>query len=164
MLDLRSMAVAAAIAFLTGGALAMKYENAVWTAKVADQKQEAAQELAEATERARKAEALNDKLKTDLEKNDAQKKAAVESVLRDNRRLVRELGGLRDPGRRPSGDGAMPSGAESSGSCPGGTAGSRLSDEASEFLLEFAASCDRAATYAQTCHAWATRAAVKVAQ
>lgn len=36
----------------------------------------------------------------------------------------------------------------------GGAAGTELSAEASEFLLEFAREADRAAEYANTCHRW----------
>lgn len=70
-------------------------------------------------------------------------------LLAENRRLARLAGGLRDPSTRcPS----VPGATEPAGTAADQATGAQLSDEATEFLLEFAAQCDRAADYAQTCH------------
>jgi len=48
----------------------------------------------------------------------------------------------------------VPSGSTTAGQPEGGTTGTELSAEASEFLLEFAREADRAAQYAKTCYDW----------
>lgn len=159
MTDIRTLIIGAIVAFVLGaslsGGLVWKYEENRWGAAAAKQEKEAAKQLALETEKVRQADLRYGSFKTQVEKDDGIKKAQVESLLRDNRRLARELGGLRDPGRRPRSDGTVPSTQGTASQCASGTAEGRLSDEASEFLLEFAAEADRAATYAQTCHAWA---------
>lgn len=159
MTDLKDLIIACVITFVLGagtaGVGAWKYQENRWTATVATQKQEAAQVLANQTAKVLQAERKYDQFKTEVEKSDEIRKTQVESVLRDNRRLARELGGLRDPGRRPSGDSSVPSTPGTACQCSTGPAEGKLSDEATEFLLEFAAEADRAATYAQTCHDWA---------
>lgn len=85
----------------------------------------------------------------------------IERTLADNRRLTRELGGMRDPGRRAAacplpGAAGEPEDA-AAGARLSGTSEGLLSDEASEFILELAADADRAAEYAKTCHEWAMR-------
>lgn len=157
--DLQTAAIALGIGVLVGavtaGGLVYKYEEASWRAAAETQKADAAQELSAATERARKAEADRDLFKDRLEKQHDERATRIESLLRDNRRLSTQLGGLLDPGRREGGCGAVPGGTDSASVGAGGSSGSRLSNEASEFLLEFAADADRAAEYAKTCHDWA---------
>jgi hypothetical protein len=77
-----------------------------------------------------------------------------DATLADNRRLATELGGLRDPGRRPSCGITLSSASTTASQPDNGTTGTELSAEATEFLLEFARSADRAAQYAKTCHDW----------
>ncbi len=73
------------------------------------------------------------------------------------RRRAEQLGRLRDPGR-PGGCGpAVPAAAGPASGVTAGTTGSDLSAAATGFLLDLAADADRAAAYAQTCHAWVTR-------
>lgn len=149
-----ALAVGLAAGALGSWYLTAEYKDGVWGKAVSDQKVEAAAELQAATDRAVKAERRNVELANDLEVKHEQNQQRLDRALSDNRRLARELGGLRDPGRRPGGDCPVPAGSQAAGEPDGGTAGARLSAEASEFLLEFARDADRAAEYAGTCRAW----------
>jgi len=71
-----------------------------------------------------------------------------------NRTLAVQLGGLRDPGRRPCRQSPVSSTTPSAGEPVDRSADSRLSAEASEFLLAFAHDADRAALYAFQCRAF----------
>lgn len=158
MLNLKNLLIALAIGVLIGSLGAWyftaKYKDATWTASIDKQKSEAATQLQAATERALAAERKNTALSDKLEKQHVESTQKLDGVLADNRRLARELGGLRDPGRRPSCGGAVPETSTATGQPEGGATGAELSAEASEFLLEFARDADRAAQYAQTCHTW----------
>lgn len=89
-----------------------------------------------------------------LDAQHAQHQSELDKALADNRDLARRLGGLRDPGRRPTGACPVPVTTDAASEPAGDPAAGRLSDEASEFLLEFARQADEAAAYARTCHAW----------
>lgn len=158
MSDLKNLLITLAIGLvvgvLGGWYFTAEYKDATWTASIDKQKSEAATKLQAATERALAAERKNNALSNQLEKQHVEATQKLDVVLADNRRLTRELGGLRDPGRRPSCGSSMPSDSTTTGQPEGGTAGAELSAEASEFLLEFARDADRAAQYAQTCRAW----------
>ncbi len=163
----------AAIAFGAGMVLSIpltwyvtaEYKDALHTAAVARQKSEAAQVLQQETEKVIAAERKTAKLKDELELQHAKSLEQVNTIMAENKRLAARLGGLRDPGRRESCNGAVPSTGKTPGGNSGPTAEGRLSSEAegllsaeaSEFLLEFAAAADRAAVYAQTCHEWAVK-------
>jgi hypothetical protein len=126
------------------------------------QKAEAAQALAMETAKARKIEKDNDRIRIEAEVKHAKARDQIERTLADNRRLARQLGGLRDPGRKGS-DCPLPGSAEATSNGDAGTSEGRLSGEsagllspeASDFILELAADADRAAQYARTCHEWA---------
>lgn len=118
------------------------------------QKKEAAGKLAAATQRVLEIERQRDELNNRIEVTYADSQSEIRRILLDNTRLARRLGGLRDPGHRPSSD-CAPGAGEGAGQPAGAPAEGRLSDEASEFLLEFAADADRAAAYAALCHEWA---------
>lgn len=158
MLDVRSIALAAAIGLGIGSLgswyLTAEYKDASWTASIEKQKVEAAKQLQAATNRAIEAERSQNKLANQLEVKHVESERQLDKALADNRRLARELGGLRDPGRRPSCGGTVPTDSTTSSQPEGGTTGAELSEEASEFLLEFARDADRAAQYASTCSAW----------
>lgn len=160
--DIRTAFIALAVGLCVGALgswyLTAEYKDAKWGKAVADQKVAAAAELQAETEKVLAAERKNTELNNQLEKNHAEANRKIDATLADNRRLARELGGLRDPGRRPSCGGAQ-AGAGPAADPAGGSAGTELSDEATEFLLELTAEADRAAEYAQTCHAWAQGAA-----
>lgn len=162
--DIKGMLAALAVGLLVGALsswyLTAEYKDSKWGKAVADQKVAAAKALQAETEKVLDAERKNTELNNNLEKNHAEASRKIDATLADNRRLARELGGLRDPGRRP---GCGAAGAETGAAADpaGGSAEGRLSDEASEFLLELAADADRAAEYAQTCRAWAQGAVTK---
>ena len=158
MPDPRNIIMAAliglAIGLLTGWYFTGKYKDGVWQSAIDKQKAEVAGELQAATERAIAAERKNNEISDQLEVQHAQNQAKLDDVLADNRRLAREFGGLRDPGRRPGCSGSVPTSPEAPGSSSDGPTGSELSAKATEFLLEFARSADQAAQYANTCHEW----------
>ena len=158
MLDIK-MTLLAAILGLGVGALGSwyltaKYKDASWTASIEKQKVKAAEQLQAATDRAISAERRQNELATQLEVKHVESERELDKALSDNRRLARELGGLRDPGRRPSCGNTLPSASTTASQPDSGSTGAELSAEASEFLLEFARDADRAAQYAKTCNAW----------
>jgi hypothetical protein len=126
-----------------------------WQHAIDRQKSEAATELKTLIDKV----TIKDKevltLKDQLEKNDVRAQQTISSTLANNRRLAAQLGGLRDPGRRAGCPGPMPASPATASSDSTAPSGSQLSEEASQFLLEFAADADRAAQYARTCHDWA---------
>jgi len=156
--DLRTAIIALAIGLGVGAVgswyLTAEYKDASWTASIEKQKVKAAEQLQSATDRAISAERRQNELATQLEVKHVESERELDKALSTNRRLARELGGLRDPGRRPSCGGSMPTNSTTSSQPEGGAAGTELSAEASEFLLEFARDADRAAQYALTCSAW----------
>jgi hypothetical protein len=159
--DLRNIALAAVLGLVVGatgsGLLVKRYVDNAWTAKVEKQKTEAATQLQAATDRAIKAERAHTAIATELEVQNEIGKQKLDDAYRDNRALSTQLGGLRDPGRRPSG--SCPAGA-TTGSAQqpvGETTGTALSAEASDFLLDFAKQADDAAQYANTCYDWLQR-------
>jgi hypothetical protein len=137
--------------------LTAEYKDNSWGKAVEKQKREALDTLAVETNKVLAAERVASTLKDELEKQNVRAKQDIEASLADNRRLTRELGGLRDPGRRPGSGCTVPANPDSPGVDPDPSTEGRLSAEATEFLLEFAADADRAAQYAMTCHQWVTR-------
>lgn len=158
--DLRTAAIACLAGVVIGALPAWyftaEYKDSQWGKAVSDQKVEAAKVLQAETDKVLVAERAANQFKDKLEKQNAESQKRIDATLADNRRLARELGGLRDPGRRPSGSCTSAGTSDASGVDSGATAEGRLSVEASEFLLEFAAEADRVAEYAMTCHLWAT--------
>lgn len=160
--DIRTALIALAIGLCVGALgswyLTAEYKDAKWGKAVADQKVEAGKILQAETDKVLAAERKATELNNQLEKNHAESNRKIDATLADNRRLSRELGGLRDPGRRPSCGGAQ-AGAGAPADAAGSSASGQLSAEASDFLLELAADADRVAEYAQTCYSWAQGAA-----
>jgi hypothetical protein len=158
MLDLKNLLIALAVGLLVGVLggwyLTAEYKDATWTASIEKQKVEAAEQLQAATERATSAERRQNELANQLEVKHVESEKELDKILSTNRRLTRELGGLRDPGRRPSCGGTVPTDSTTASQPAGGPTGAELSTEASEFLLEFARSADAAAQYAKTCYDW----------
>ena len=156
--DLKTAAIALAIGLGAGALgswyLTAEYKDNKWEAAIGKQKAEAADQLRVATDRAIKAERQQNELANQLEVKHVESQQELDRVLADNRRLAHELGGLRDPGRRPSCGGSVPANSTAAGQSEGGASGTELSAEASEFLLEFAREADRAAQYAKTCYDW----------
>ena len=135
------------MALLTANYLGAKHE-----AEVQSIRAEAAQRYADAQQQALTIERAHAELATKLEVQHEANRTRLAALRADNRRLSAELGGLRDPFAAPAcpvstaPDSAVDSAATA-------TVG-RLSDEASQFLLEFAYDADRAAEYASTCYRW----------
>ncbi len=148
-----ALAIAASGAF-GGWWVTSDYYQARFDAAMGRIRAEASHQLQEATERAVVAERKNNELAKGLEVKHVQTRQQLDQVLADNRRLVRELGGLRDPGARADSCGTVPTTSPGTGLTVRPAATGRLSDQAAEFLLEFARDADRAAEYAATCHAW----------
>jgi hypothetical protein len=150
------LALIAAILFGAFGSwwVTSDYYQAKYDAAVARQKAEATKVLQEATERAIAAERINNKLAQTLEVSHAQNREKLDAALTDNRKLARELGGLRDPGYREGSSCTMPATTSGPGIALRQPSTSRLSAEATEFLLDFARDADRVAEYANLCHSW----------
>jgi hypothetical protein len=85
-----------------------------------------------------------------LELANAQNRKTLDATLAENRRLSRELGGMRDPYAIASGC-AVSTSSSGPGITTTNTTTGRLSSEAEEFLLTFARDADAAANYALTC-------------
>jgi hypothetical protein len=158
MLDLKTTFLTAVLGLGIGALgswyLTAEYKDASWTASIEKQKVKAAEQLQAATDRAISAERRQNELATQLEVKHVESEKELDKALSTNRRLAHELGGLRDPGRRPSCGGTMPTNSTTSAQSETGPIGTELSAEASEFLLEFARDADRAAQYAKTCYDW----------
>jgi hypothetical protein len=158
MPDIRSAILAAVLAMGTGALgswwLTFTYKDTRHNAAMATLKAEASTALADATQRVLDVQRRNQDLANNLEVTHAKNRNNLDQALADNRRLARELGGLRDPGAQPGGGCTVPSASDTTGQPDGAATPGRLSDQASDFLLEFARQADRAAEYAQLCHAW----------
>ncbi len=130
------------------------YKDAHWQAIVLSQQNEANQR-ALAAARMAETEARGRQLYArELELKHADALDETKRVRAANVALAERLGGLRDPGRKaPCRCPVSPATAPANLPEPSGTS-SQLSDEAAEFLLEFAAAADDAATYAATCREW----------
>ena len=145
--------------------LTAEYKDAVHTAKFDAYKRELAelhaQNLNEVLQKEREAQERADEI--EVKYHDAT--TEIRTIRNDNARLARELGGLRDPGKRP---GATPGLGSTQGTAPGCThdpaAAGRLSEEATRFLLDFAEDADRAAAYANACYEWVNREKLKALQ
>lgn len=91
--------------------------------------------------------------KKKVEEQHAKEKKRAAALLAENRRLVADLGGMRDPGARAC-DNAVPESDTATGVDHGAVTGARLSDEAAEFLLDFAAAADKVTGQLKSCQAW----------
>ncbi len=107
-----------------------------------------------AAEAARAAEKHSTLITEQLEMTNEAATKTVEAQATENRRLVRELGGLRDPGTHFATPGVSVT-YPPPGGAPAGPTPCKLSDELEEFLQAEAARADAAAVYAQTGHGYA---------
>jgi hypothetical protein len=155
MFDLRITAIAAGVSLAVGAYSAWWLTAEYKDNKFEAQKVEAATLLQAATEQSILKEREQNAISTALEIENAEQQDQHDAVLADNHRLVAKLAGLRDPGRRQGCSSAVPAGTEPAKQPGTEAADGRLSNEASEFLLNFARDADRAAQYAGTCYEWA---------
>jgi hypothetical protein len=102
-----------------------------------------------ALELASKIEQVGNQVALELEVKNVQTKQKLDKTMSDNRRLVSELGGLRDPYTTNKYDCKMP---ESTSDSKDETDGNKLSNELTEFLLAESRRADEAANYAMTCY------------
>ena len=151
------VAVVASLALgaLSAWKITASFKDSHYTAVIESQRANAEVALREANDRAIKVEREHKALADQLELSHAERDAEKDRILAENRRLARELGGLRDPGKRPACRAAVPATAGPTVAAADDPADGRLSAEASEFLLDFARECDAAADYARTAHDWA---------
>ena len=152
MLNIKDTPIALVLSFALGAFAAWQVTDTMWSARDLEQKLDAAKMVQKATAKTLESERKNAELAQTLEVNHVQSQQQLDKALADNRRLARELGGLRDPGRRP-----VPEGSNASSELACGAAPAQLSDEATEFLLGFAHDADQVAQYAETCHTWIER-------
>jgi hypothetical protein len=157
MLDIKSLALVAFIAFTTGSFgswyLTSSYKESKYSAVISKMREDAAIALHQATVKAMEIASENSKLATELEVQSAENRDRLDQVSADNRRLADELGGLYDS-QATCGD-STPSPNPSASAKPATPpTGVRLSKEASAFLLAEARRADQAATYAETCYQW----------
>lgn len=135
------------------------YKDASWKASVEQQEIVAARQLQEATEHARAVERAQALVISELETKHHEAETTVTTMRRANLDLATQLGGLRDPGRRPRGQCPVPGAPAGASLVVESPASPALSAEATEFLLGFAADADEAAVYAGTCYEWVAVAA-----
>jgi len=145
----------ALIAMLTSSWLTFEYTMAKYEAQIAEQKQEAASTLATATKNVLNYERQIATLKDNIEVTHANNQKSINTIQADNRRLIAAAGGLRDPGRRTNSACTMPSATGSPTLIKASADSSRLSNEAQDFLLAFAADADRVVEQYESCQRWA---------
>ncbi|UAW07567.1 hypothetical protein AIIMSPlu_005 [Pseudomonas phage AIIMS-Plu-RaNi] len=147
---------------LTTFFLVRTYEENKWGRVVselrAEQEQErrtAAEALAQETGRVLELQQRLNEAAQAADLDHKEKEDEIDRLEADNRRLARELGGLRDPGHRPAARcAAAPAEAGGAGGAPDPASDGRLSDEATEFLLTEARRADEVANWAGTCWRW----------
>jgi uncharacterized protein YgfB (UPF0149 family) len=130
------------------------YKDNKWSAVVAEQSIAASKALLAATTRTSEIERTYSAIATDLEAKAIETSRLLNKELATNRTLARKLRGLRDPFAKSTCRGSVPGTSHPTGPTGDSSAEGRLSDEASEFLLNFARDADTAAQYANTCHQW----------
>ena len=151
--------IAVVVALVVGAGAAWKLtadaKDDHYTAIIETQRAHAEEALRLAQTKAIDIERKHNALATELELSHAERSKEKDKLMADNRRLARELGGLRDPGKRPACRATVPASPGAPADSVDDPADGRFSTEAEEFLLDFARECDRAADYAKTAHDWA---------
>lgn len=155
---IQAVGIAGVGGFLAGGilsALAMGwYKDALWENTILEVKNEAQTVLAKETDKVLKQERLANARYRELEAKHDETEKVIYDTQRSNRELSRKLGGMRDPGRRPSCPDPAPTTPASPGVHEETRTGARLSKEAEGFLQSESVRADLAALDAQTCYAY----------
>lgn len=129
--------------------------------RIAEQKKEAAAKLAAALKEKDSTERELRGAKDKLERDYAKARDRIDEQVRISRNLIAASGGLRDPGagagRGASGERAASGDSAGAAGATGHERGTRLSAEASEFLLGEAASANKVVARLQICRAWVER-------
>tara|TARA_R110000868_G_scaffold55439_2_gene172427 strand:- start:125 stop:607 length:483 start_codon:yes stop_codon:yes gene_type:complete len=142
------------IACLTTFALTAKYKDNYYNNLINAEKAAAALDLQEATLKTIEIERRYNEVSQSLEIKNAENVQKLDKIYADNKRLARELGGLRDPGKSPHCADGLPSTTDASGKLDENFEGARLSEAASEFLLALAREADGAAQDRNLCQEW----------
>lgn len=158
-----ALAITVCGAYFAGYWRGVSNERADWQEQIDKQKADAANMLADATAHVLLMEREAKDRARQIEVNNANHQIEVAAERARNDNLARQLGGLRDTGRRRSCAGAVPTAATAAGVHGAGPAEAELSGEspqllspdAGQFILDLAADADRAAYYAADCRAWA---------
>ncbi len=92
--------------------------------------------------------------KKKVEDQHAKEKQRADMLLAENRHLVADLGGMRDPGARDVCSNGVSEDTAAADGSHGTIAGARFSNSASQFLLDFAHSADTVKRQLKSCQAW----------
>lgn len=103
----------------------------------------------------REKEKKNEQIIKELEKNNNDQLSKINNAYTINRRLVNELGGMRDSGKTNTDGSLREPNCSSIGSSIQATS-CKLSREATEFLLGYSREADEVAQYANACYEWVT--------
>lgn len=125
---------------------------------IEQQKKEAATTLANETAKVLAAERRNRELAAQLDRQREEQRDELDRAYDRARRDAAAAGGLRDPGRRPSGCRPVPATSTAPGVPDEGPArGTALSSEAEQFLFEFAREADQLILDFRACREHALR-------
>lgn len=155
-LKLVAIAFAAGALIATGGTwrIVAKSKDKEHAAAIVKINADYAVAVKEADDRALNEERAKVKLATKIEVEDAENKQTVARLAAENRRLMRDRGGLHDPYAAKAACAGADDDLASAKQLIDSTAQGRLSDEAAGFLLDFAADADEVAEWAASCHRW----------
>lgn len=158
MTSLQTYLIVAIVSMIISGAAVWRvtssYKDTKWKNVIMEKDLVANKVLTDAVEQVRQIEKQHALITTQMEVENGQLKEQIDSIYTENRRLTRDLNGLRDPGTRVTNHCTVSSGTTTTSGSNDQTTGAQLSDEASEFLLTFANDSDKVALYAQTCYKW----------
>lgn len=160
MTSLQTYLIIALVSMVVSGSVVWRmttnYQETKWENVILEKESVSNKVLRDTLEQVRQIEKQHALITTQLEIKNGQLKEQIDSIYTENRRLTRDLNGMRDPGVRATRC-AVPTASPTASGSDDQTTGARLSDEASEFLLTFANDSDKVALYAQTCYKWISK-------
>lgn len=131
-----------------------KYKDNYYKSIINQEKAEAALELAEANQKTLEIERRYQEISQSLELEHVENKKHLGQIYADNKRLARELGGLRDPGKSENCASQLPATTTATGNAPEKFESARLSEAATEFLLALTRDADETASELKLCRDW----------